>query len=901
MKRKIGFDMLIPVIAASVFILLNLLPFFQNAEHRVYDLLLRIKPSVPEEKAILFLDIDDASIEQVGMFPWSRDIMAEGLILMKEFEAAYAVFDIEYTEKSPLGVNAAVLNEDIPESFITEFSTINQNISDLFRALQAKQISLKDAGNFVDELMEITLVSRDILLDRVQDIARDNDTFFGQAASLFGKAYFTVNMLSEAEDAVSGQLKNYTYEEIALKNIRVESGFPFTVPDIRPAIYPILKGGNGAGFPNIVIDEDGVQRRIDLIIEFSGKYFAQLSFSALLDWLGNPAVSVSRTALKLKDASFPDGTKKDIVIPLTEDRRLLINWIDKKYLDSFRHMSFYALVQHGRLEQNLIRRLKIMEEAGYLSYHQGDFELLEPYRYAESIKDELLAGGEAGLINEYRQEREIFFSELGNFFTGSAEETLIGQIDTLLASEEVPEERKQSYREIRKEVPEVFGAAGQTYRDLLETRSRLKETLPGSFCIIGWIGTSTTDIGVNPFEKEYMNVGTHAALVNTILSGMFLDDLPWWYAAVLSMAFCLLITVIIRNLRPLPSLLIGAGFLLMLAAGGVAFFLFTGIYLNLLTPLLSVFVSLLSLILFKFLILEKEKSFLRNAFSHYLSTDVINELISDPEKLNLGGEKKHLTAIFTDVRGFSSISESLDPTDLVKLLNAYLTEMSNIILDQKGTIDKYEGDAIISFFGAPVAFSDHAARACLSAVRMKKMEKRLNEHFLNKKLSPTPLVTRIGINTGEMVVGNMGTSQKMDYTIMGNSVNLAARLEGVNKQYGTWTLISENTYSECGTDFTVRKLDRVRVVGIQTPVRLYELVDEKNETPENIKEAMEVFHHGLEQFESQNWNKADELFQQVQEIIPSDGPAGVYITRCKTYKRKAPAASWDGVFNLTVK
>ncbi len=901
MKRKIGFDMLIPVIAASVFILLNLLPFFQNTEHRLYDLLLRIKPSVPEEKAILFLDIDDEAIEQVGMFPWSRDIMAEGLILMKEFEAAYAVFDIEYTEKSPLGVNAAALNEEIPESFITEFSTINQNISDLFQALQAKQISLKDAGNFVDDLMEITLVSRDILLDRVQYIARDNDTFFGQAADLFGKAYFTVNMLSEAEDAVPGQLKNYTYKEIALKNIRVEPGFPFKVPDIRPAIYPILKGGNGAGFPNIVIDNDGVQRRIDLIIESRGKYFAQLSFAALLDWLGNPAVSVSRTAVKLKDASFPDGTNKDIVIPLTEDRRLLINWLDKEYPDSFRHMSFYALVQHKLLEQNLIRRLKIMEEAGYLSYHQGDFELLEPYRYAVSIKDELLAGGEAGLIKEYRQAREIFFSELGKFFTGSAEETLIGQIDTLLASEEVPEERKQNYREIRKEVPEVFSAAGQTYRDLSKTRSRLKESLPGSFCIIGWIGTSTTDIGVNPFEKEYMNVGTHASLVNTILSGMFLDDLPWWYAAVLSLVFCLVITVIIRNLRPLPSILIGAGFLLMLAVGGVVFFLLTGIYLNLLTPLLSVFVSLLSLILFKFLILEKEKSFLRNAFSHYLSTDVINELISDPEKLNLGGEKKHLTAIFTDVRGFSSISESLDPTDLVKLLNAYLTKMSNIILDQKGTIDKYEGDAIISFFGAPVAFSDHAARACLSAVRMKKMEKRLNEHFLTEKLSPTPLVTRIGINTGEMVVGNMGTSQKMDYTIMGNSVNLAARLEGVNKQYGTWTLISENTHRECGTDFTVRKLDRVRVVGIQTPVRLYELVDEKNQTPEDIKEAMEVFHQGLEQYESQNWNKADELFQQVQKIIPSDGPAEVYIKRCKTYKRKAPPASWDGVFNLTVK
>jgi adenylate cyclase len=315
------------------------------------------------------------------------------------------------------------------------------------------------------------------------------------------------------------------------------------------------------------------------------------------------------------------------------------------------------------------------------------------------------------------------------------------------------------------------------------------------------------------------------------------------------------------------------------------FFLLTGRYLYLLTPVLSVFSTLIILILIKFLVLEQEKSFLRNAFSHYLSTDVINELISDPEKLNLGGEKKYLTAMFTDVRGFSSISEKLDPTDLVKLLNAYLTEMSNIILELKGTIDKYEGDAIIAFFGAPVPFNDHPARACLSAVRMKKMERYLNDHFTNDKLSPEPVFTRIGINTGEMVVGNMGTSQKMDYTIMGNSVNLASRLESVNKQYGTWILISEETYNTGGNEFTVRQMDRVRVVGIQEPVRLYELIDEKSATNADILEAVELFHKGLELFESRQWDAAAAQFRKVQKIVPGDGPSGVFIKRCQGFKR----------------
>ena len=398
-----------------------------------------------------------------------------------------------------------------------------------------------------------------------------------------------------------------------------------------------------------------------------------------------------------------------------------------------------------------------------------------------------------------------------------------------------------------------------------------------------------------------MNVGTHASLVNTILSGRFLDDLPWWYAALLGAVLCVIMTFAIRSLNPLLSILVGAGFLVLLAAADVTYFLLTGIFFNLLTPLLSVFFTLISLTLFKFLVLEKEKSFLRNAFSHYLSTDVINELITDPEKLNLGGEKKYLTAMFTDVRGFSTVSESLDPTDLVKLLNAYLTDMSDIILDLKGTIDKYEGDAIISFFGAPVAFDDHAAKACLSAVRMKKMEAILNEHFIKEEMSPTPLLTRLGINTGEMVVGNMGTSQKMDYTIMGSSVNLAARLEGVNKQYGTWVLISETTHNEAGAGFTTRKLDRVRVVGIKTPVRLYELIDEKNSAPKNINEGIEIFHQGLDFFEAKNWEKATEYFQAVRKIIPADGPSEVFIKRCNQYRKKPPADNWDGVFNLSVK
>lgn len=901
MNKKIGFDLLIPLVAVAIFTLFNLLSFYRMAETRIYDLLLHIKPAVAEDESILLIDVDDLAIAEVGVWPWGRNIMADGLILMKEFEANYAVFDIEYVDKSPLGVNADILTDEIPELFTEEFSVINQNVSDLFSALQAGSISLQDAEEYVDDLSELTEMSQSILLEKVAEIARDNDKYLGQAARLFENTFFTVTMLGDEDRTIPEELKAYVLKEISLKRVRVESELSIVYPDIRPAILPVIEGARGAGFPNVVVDDDGVRRRIDLISKYKDWYFPQLAFRPLLDWLGNPEVLIRRNSIVLKEAQLPGGETGDITIPLAEDGSMLINWPKKGFLESFRHMTYYELVLHNRLEKNLIHNLKIMESYGFLHYYQGESGLLDPYLYAERIRQEVMAGASTAAMADYREARASFFQEVGAFLNSGVEAKILGEIEAVLSMEEVPEDTRDSYREIKEMALNIFAPTRALVKSLAESRSKLKESLAGAFCIIGHTGTSTTDIGVNPFEKEYINVGTHASVVNTILSGRFLDEYPWWYSAVLALVLAFSVTLVIRRLNPLPSILVGISLLILLSAAQVGFFLITGIYLSLLTPLLAVFFTFIALTFFKFLILEQEKSFLRNAFSHYLSTDVINELISNPDKLNLGGEKKVLTAFFTDVQGFSTISEKLDPTDLVKLLNAYLTEMSDIILDLRGTIDKYEGDAIISFFGAPIEYGSHARNACLAAVRMKKMESRLNEHFLKESLSPGPLLTRMGINTGEMVVGNMGTAKKMDYTIMGNSVNLAARLEGVNKQYGTWVLISEDTCQAAGVGFTVRKLDRVRVVGIHKPVRLFELVDEKGSTEAKTKEALQVFQTGLELFEQRRWDDGLGKFREVLKIIPDDGPANIYIKRCQNYKRKAPAENWDGVFNLTMK
>ena len=255
---------------------------------------------------------------------------------------------------------------------------------------------------------------------------------------------------------------------------------------------------------------------------------------------------------------------------------------------------------------------------------------------------------------------------------------------------------------------------------------------------------------------------------------------------------------------------------------------------------------------------------------------------------------------------------------LVNLLNLYLTEMSNIVIANGGTIDKYEGDAIIAFFGAPIWMEDHAAAACRSAIKMKKREKELKNIIMNpegefsKPLSKLiedkviraerPLYTRLGINTGDMVVGFMGTPKKMDYTIMGNSVNLAARLEGVNKQYDTrGILISEYTRDLLGDEFIVRPLSRVTVVGIPVPLRLYELYELASEATPELLTMVKYWEQAFKVYEGKNFAEAKKYFAEVYRKDPEDMTAKLYIERCEKYAAVPPPANWNGVDNLTEK
>ncbi|MDH5560114.1 MAG: CHASE2 domain-containing protein [Deltaproteobacteria bacterium] len=315
--------------------------------------------------------------------------------------------------------------------------------------------------------------------------------------------------------------------------------------------------------------------------------------------------------------------------------------------------------------------------------------------------------------------------------------------------------------------------------------------------------------------------------------------------------------------------------------------------------LIGIILSFIAVNVYLFILERQQKSFITGAFGQYLSPDVIEILMDDPSKLSLGGERREMTAYFSDVAGFSTISESLTPDELVQLLNHYLTEMCNIISHHNGTIDKFEGDAIIAFWGAPIIQPDHAKLCCWATVDMQKKMVEMRREL--KEQGKPELQVRMGLNSGPMVVGNMGSQSRMDYTIMGDAVNLAARLEGANKFYKNHTMISQFTYEMAKDHIDVRELDTIRVVGKDEPITVYDLIERKNQTTGKKADLIEIYNQALGMYKQRDFKKAMETFQKALAIIATDGPSQTYVERCAEFVKEPPPADWDGVYRLTSK
>jgi len=885
------------IIVPVLSVLVCSLFLFTTLDDKVYDGFLRTIPALTEDPSVLLVNIDDTSIEKVGLFPWTRDIMADAIVFLREMGADSVIFDLSYLDRSPVKVDPVYVQEELPGYLDYGFNQIDETVAQVMDAFAAHQIGAKDAEEYKNQIIDFNKTVRNSLDASISYVTRDVDAYFAKTLRFFGKSYLTLSMVTPENigEGHTFDMSNidleWLEENVALKNITVRHDT--RTPDalgIIPAIPELLKNTHGAGFVNAPVDADGYRRRIYLLNTFKEKYYGQFAFVPLLEKMGNPSIEVTNTQITLKDAVIK-GEKKTVRIPRSEDGSILVNWPKKEFI-KYNHIIAWQLIGNNEHEAKFVKNLKAMEDSGFFSYWERGETPLDKYNNAQYLKELLFEGekpDEDITFETYRAYRDDFIKTTDLYLNGDYEKRILADVEA-------------TDSDTRAYVASFFSTSREQYAELLRLREKVREAATGSFCIIGVDVSSETDNGLTTYQERYPNVGIHATVANMILSQEFVDDSPAVFSILIALILAIGLGLGIKQLDTTKSMLAGIATLVLSVVALLVFFMLTRTYVGVVVPFASVTATFVTLTAINFLNTIKEKTFLRSAFSRYLSPAVINEIIADPSKLNLGGEKREMTAIFTDIKGFSTISEKLDPTDLVNLLNMYLTEMSNIVMNNRGTIDKYEGDAIIAFFGAPIHMDEHAVLACRTAIRMKKAEVILNKRIAEENLSPTPLFTRIGINTGDMIVGNMGTPNKMDYTIMGNAVNLAARLEGVNKQYNTrGILISEHTRKQLGEEFLLRRLDRVRVVGVNTPLRLYELIALAAEAAPEAVSLVARWETAIDLYEKQEFTAAKKLFAEIASEDATDTVAPLYIQRCDDFLKSPPSTDWDGVFNLTQK
>ncbi|HEX4869996.1 MAG TPA: adenylate/guanylate cyclase domain-containing protein [Moraxellaceae bacterium] len=446
------------------------------------------------------------------------------------------------------------------------------------------------------------------------------------------------------------------------------------------------------------------------------------------------------------------------------------------------------------------------------------------------------------------------------------------------------------------------GRHGDAFRyvsiiDILE-RKVSAETLKDKIVLVGTTAPGLLDLRSTPLEKTYPGVEVHANIISGVLDDMVRQQPAWMLGAELVMlvVVALLILLVAARLAPAGQVLVSLG----LALATLALNLLAwnrGLVLPLASSLLLIAVLFTFVMSWGYFVEAQGKRSITRLFGQYVPPDLVDEMAKRPESISMAGEARELTVLFSDVRDFTSISEGLSATELSALMNAYLTAMTRLIHKHRGTIDKYMGDAIMAFWGAPVADAEHARRALQTALDMQADLVQLQADFQARGWPA--LAIGIGLNTGLMNVGNMGSEFRMAYTVMGDAVNLGSRLEGLSKNYGVTIVVSEATRAAV-PDFAYRCLDQVRVKGKLEPVRIYEPVGPADALDAATRDDLARWDAVLDAYAGQRWDEAERLLAALRAGRDRKLYA-LYAERIAQFRANPPAPDWDGVYTYTTK
>ncbi len=835
---------------------------FEVLDLRVNDFKYKLKDSVPSTAPVALIAIDDASVREIGRWPWSRETVAKLTQQLIDLGAKSVAFDVIFSEPEMGNLQAdaqfAKVVENNPDKIILGTFSENQFNFKPYQDLCVAEAFLKTGGD------QIVKLNAGFVMD--EESLETDDLNWGP---LFNVIFQNVQAQDEAD--VLASLEKKSVEELTpyQKN--------FLKAHQSQALFDYCKTWLTSS--DTFLDPAFSSRVAPLYLDVASKSetLKDLSFDAFLNkirnnYVAHPIPQYGEWTSNIADLQNPANYTASFIAQLDSDgyvRRYPLFFRSGNKLGS----SFIpSLALQGYLLSGPYRaELKIAtSKAGRKSI--DEFNIIDTSTEPEKklLSYPVDKSGQV-LVNYYGRQMSIPYVSAKEFFNDK---------DTLKVQRSVLNTKS---KQLQIELGEF------SKKEFLKDRS----------LIIGATAIGLYDLRNTPIEANYPGPEIHATMLANLLEQKFLK--PWdhesKYLPWLILALGCLLTVMWAYFGSLLSFAVLI--IVMVSFSIFDFWLFNDsqvlihsylVYGN----ILSVFFSVQ---LYKYFTEEKKKRELKTTFSKYVSPAVVDELLKDVENLKLGGRKERMSVFFSDVRGFTTISEKLSPEELSRVLNLYLTPMTELVFKNKGTLDKYMGDAIMAFFGAPVKNPQHAAEACRCALDSIVKLKELQKEFADQGLPYIDI--GIGINTGEMSVGNMGSNIVQNYTVMGDSVNLASRLEGINKEYGTRIVISEFTYGDVKKEFTAREIDRVRVKGKLEPVRIFELLCEG--IPDQSFSYLTDFNQGYRLYHDKKFSEALGKFNSSLNLSQDDPVSKLYIQRCQDYLEEAPPSDWDGVFVMKTK
>ena len=734
--------------------------------------------------------------------------------------------------------------------------------------------------------------------------------------------------------------QNLQDSELALPGVWAGEGTLWRGIGFDPPLRLLREAARGYVYAQTTKDADGARRRFPLVYQYDDMVFPSMALAMVADYLQVPMNTVEvwpGDFVRLPEAHMDDGAVRDLEVPIDDDGSMPVNWVGP-WEETFVHYPHVALRRAAEREerQQLLDQVKTLAAAqtrpnpGVIMSSLAAAGNDDPAANKRTVITWLQASGiEAALRKNPQLGAAEFWRSKGLQNPGETQLLLFEQIrrtnavaDLLVADPDatldqvqaaLPEEElgrlRQSHYFVRSSM--VDGKMPATVRPLyyypykvFQDRLITPEDIGGKILFYGLTAPGTTDLSITPVQGNYPMVGIYPNVINTILQGIFIKRIPPWADAALIIALGILLSLVIPKLRVIVGALLVGGLVVVYVL--IAFFAFTHAeyWLEVVAPLMTLIIGYLALTIYGYIMEEREKDFVQGAFGHYLSPAVVDQIMNNPDMIGqLGGEERVMTAFFSDIASFSTISECLTPAELVQFINGYLSEMCDIIEDYGGTIDKFEGDAIVAFFGAPAPYEDHAVRACLSSIDQQRKLVEMRERWQLDNSLPTALQdlrtrwesqgrvfahVRIGVTAGPMVVGNMGSRTRTDYTMMGDTVNLAARFESGQKIYGTGVMVNDLIQEAVADLVEFRKLDEIQVMGKEVPVTAYEIMERKGELSDQKAQVLKFYNRGLAFYERFEFAEAQKIFESALEADPRDGPSALYVDRCEDFAVNPP-------------